>query len=331
MTPTVIGPGIRLTLSPNQSGSAQITLRATDGSGLAVTGSFVLTVNPVNDAPVTVADTYTVPQRGTLIANDPRGTNNANPNDNGVLANDSDIEGTSMTATIVTQPTFGTITFNANGTFTYVHTGATRATDTFTYRASDGSANSTETTVTITVGAPTPPTHQNAVNQFDVNADGFISAIDALLIINRLNINGPGPVSGLTVPPPYLDVSGDNQISAIDALLVINRLNSGGNAEGESSSDFDALAAASTFQYCVSRVSDNQSVGFAAMPVITGEVYGPEEAHELGLAAALNELEAGDGDLAYGWPDVQSSDVRHEANDEALGSLWADFPSQNRK
>ncbi len=41
---------------------------------MAVTGSFVLTVNPVNDRATTVADNYTVPQFGTLIANDARGT-----------------------------------------------------------------------------------------------------------------------------------------------------------------------------------------------------------------------------------------------------------------
>ena len=334
VTPTVLGPGIRLTLLPNQFGTSQITVRATDGTGLAVTGSFVLTVNPVNDAPVTVADSYTVPQGGVLIANDARGTN-ANAGDNGVLANDSDIEGATLTASIVTQPNFGTVTLNANGTFTYTHTGSTRTTDTFTYRASDGSANSAATTVTITVGAPLPPPHQNAANQFDVNADGFISAIDALLIINRLNSSGSGPVSNLPSPPPYLDVSGDNQITAFDALLVINRLNSGASGEGEltaeGESNLDALASASAFQYSVSRVNDNQSVGLSSIPVAAGEVYGLEEAHELGLAAALNELELGTSELTYGWPEVQSSQVRHDAADEALASLLADSNPQSLK
>ncbi len=330
VTPTIIAGGIRLTLVPNQFGASQITVRATDSTGLAVTDNFVLTVNSVNDAPTTAADTYNVPQFGTLVANDARG-GNAEPNDNGVLANDIDPEGSSITAQIVKQPSFGTITFNNNGTFTYVHTGSTRANDTFTYRATDGSATSTETTVTIVVGAPLPPPHQNPANQFDVNADGFVSAIDALLVINRLNISGPGPVTGLSSPPPYLDVSGDNQISARDALLVINQLNSRGSGEGEGS-EMDALASASAFQYCASRVNDNQVVSVTSIPVMAGEVYGPVQALELGLTAALDELEgSAEGEVAYGWPEIQSSAVRHEAADEALDSLLADMAFARKK
>ncbi len=307
VTPTIIAGGVRLTLVANQSGSSTITVRATDNTGQAVTASFVLTVNPVNDAPTAVADTYTVPQGSTLVANDARGTN-AIAGDNGVLANDTDVEGNALTATIVQQPLFGTLTFNTDGTFTYRHTGTTRTADTFTYRASDGNAQSAVTTVTITVGAPIPPTHQNAINNADVNADGFVSAIDALLIINRLNTVGPGPVSALGSPPPFLDVSGDNQISSFDALLVINQLNGGGSAEGElvaeGESNLDALASASAFQYCVSRVNDNQSIKLSSIPVIAGEEFGPIQAHELGLAAAMDDLQFGAGDLAYGWPSV---------------------------
>ncbi len=77
----------------------------------------------------------------------------------------------------------------------------------------------------------------NAQNPLDVNADGFITAFDALLVINHLNRGGtsrlPDPTDGNN-PPPYLDVNRDGQSTAIDALLVINRLNQGGGAEGES-------------------------------------------------------------------------------------------------
>ena len=32
-------------------------------------------------------------------------------------------------------------------------------------------------------------------------------------------------------PPPFYDVSGDNSVTALDAVLVINRLNAGGSGE----------------------------------------------------------------------------------------------------
>ena len=72
----------------------------------------------------------------------------------------------------------------------------------------------------------------------DVNNDGYISAIDALLIINHLNgIGLMGGGEGESGVRFYPDTNGDNRISAIDALLVINHMNSrslSGQGEGES-------------------------------------------------------------------------------------------------
>ncbi|MCA9217486.1 MAG: hypothetical protein KDB27_30670 [Planctomycetales bacterium] len=74
----------------------------------------------------------------------------------------------------------------------------------------------------------------NAALALDVNADGSISPIDALLIINELNdpvIRDsefgplPNPPQAPLTPPPFVDVSGDNFVAPNDALLVINHLN----------------------------------------------------------------------------------------------------------
>ncbi len=78
----------------------------------------------------------------------------------------------------------------------------------------------------------------------DVNSDGHITPIDALLIINSLNHYGSRPIgegeSGGDLPDQKLDVNRDSYISAIDALVVINYLNEmadGGGGEGESAID----------------------------------------------------------------------------------------------
>jgi hypothetical protein len=82
---------------------------------------------------------------------------------------------------------------------------------------------------------------QNPNNRYDVNADGFVSPIDVLVIINLLNTMGPSvPVDGLPGPPDYVDVNGNNTVEPLDALEVINFINSGGTdggGEGEGSSD----------------------------------------------------------------------------------------------
>ncbi|MEZ6117191.1 MAG: dockerin type I domain-containing protein [Pirellulaceae bacterium] len=78
-----------------------------------------------------------------------------------------------------------------------------------------------------------PPVYQfqNPNNPLDVNNDGAIAPIDALLVINRLNGKGAAALEGeADAGPPYLDTNGDNFVSAIDALLVINQLNSQSNS-----------------------------------------------------------------------------------------------------
>ena len=70
-----------------------------------------------------------------------------------VLANDTDTNPAIplTSAQAVTQPTNGTLTFNSDGTFTYVPAHNFAGVDTFTYTASDGTFSSAPATVTITV------------------------------------------------------------------------------------------------------------------------------------------------------------------------------------
>lgn len=81
----------------------------------------------------------------------------------------------------------------------------------------------------------TEPSFHNPLLPEDVNSDGYVSALDALTIINWLNRNDPSANGETVAPRPSLllpDVSGDDYITALDALMVINRLN-GGFAFGE--------------------------------------------------------------------------------------------------
>jgi hypothetical protein len=235
---TIQGNKLQLTLVPNASGQTLINVVATDTTGRFVSDSFILTVTPVNDAPVTQPDFYATPQGVTLVTTDPLGILTATTLDDGVLANDRDPEGDAMTASIVTQPTRGTVTLNANGTFTYTPgpTALFGSTDTFTYRAIDAfGAASPQTTVTITIGRAPAPAYQNPSQRWDVNADGFISPIDVLILVNLLNSRGSSiPVAGLPGPPDYVDVNGDNFVTPLDVLAVVDKINSSsGSGEGE--------------------------------------------------------------------------------------------------
>lgn len=68
---------------------------------------------------------------------------------------------------------------------------------------------------------------QNAVNRLDVNMSGLVEPLDALVVINDLNLNGSRPLElkPLTYSGPLCDVNGDGMLSPLDALIVINSLN----------------------------------------------------------------------------------------------------------
>jgi VCBS repeat-containing protein len=69
----------------------------------------------------------------------------------GVLANDTDANGDSLTAVLVATVGHGSLTLNANGSFQYTPTAGYSGSDSFTYKANDGRADSNTVTVTITV------------------------------------------------------------------------------------------------------------------------------------------------------------------------------------
>jgi VCBS repeat-containing protein len=131
------------TPSADFSGTDSFTYKANDGAADSGAVTVTITVGASNDAPVAVADTYTVDEDTIL-------TRNANT---GVLANDTDPDGDALTATQVTDPANGTLSASANGSFTYTPDANFNGTDTFTYTANDGVANSAIATVTITVNA----------------------------------------------------------------------------------------------------------------------------------------------------------------------------------
>ena len=81
---------------------------------------------------------------------------------------------------------------------------------------------------------------QNQVNRLDVNSDGQITALDALLVVNSLNGTRAGLARGaLRVPrelsdlsQPLVDTSGDNILSPLDVSLIINSLTNRGSSRG---------------------------------------------------------------------------------------------------
>jgi Ca2+-binding RTX toxin-like protein len=81
--------------------------------------------------------------------------------------------------------------------------------------------------------APVSGPFQNPANPPDVNADGQVTPLDALLVITNLNraIAGMGETPQPSSAPFYGDVDGDGRITPADVLQIINECN-GANVQG---------------------------------------------------------------------------------------------------
>jgi len=198
------------------SSNRRIVLSLTDGDGGNDTGTATQTVSvqPVNDPPIALGEDYETFTGQQLVVG--RGA--------GVLANDVDPEGALLTAQLVAPPLDGDLTLNSDGSFTYQPRALFYGRDSFTYKASDGQLFSEDVRVAIDVRLrPTNPAHPA-----DVNADGFISPIDALLIANHLLREGAGPLPVDYEPPPFVDVDGDGSVAQADVDAAAAAIDNGG-------------------------------------------------------------------------------------------------------
>ncbi|TRX70924.1 Ig-like domain-containing protein [Carboxylicivirga sp. M1479] len=128
--------------------SIQYTISDTDAF-VSNSATIAVQVVPQNDAPVAVVDAITVLEGGTsttLVS-----TNIS------VLDNDTDVENNTLNAILEEDVKNGDLTLNTNGTFSYTHNGSETTSDSFTYKANDGSINSDIVTVSITVTPQNDP------------------------------------------------------------------------------------------------------------------------------------------------------------------------------
>src|SRR5204863_4959098 len=129
---------------------------------------------PVNQQPVANNDSYSVSAGATLTVNA-----------SGVLANDTDADGDNLTASLAGGVSHGSLSFNANGSFSYTPTSGYLGPDSFTYRASDGITNSAAATVSLSV--------QSANHAPVANNDSYNMTQDT-----TLTVTAPGVLSNDT-------------------------------------------------------------------------------------------------------------------------------------
>lgn len=231
---TVLSSG-RIEFRPNANftGTDSFTYKFRDAQGLLSNEATVDVYSSVQ--PVAANDSFSVQRGKTTVLDVLR--NDYDPDPNGGINPES--------VRIAQQPAVGTATVAANGQISYTPPENFSGTTSFQYYVSDlsGQPSNVATVMIRVLGSA----HQNPQNHLDVNADGFVSPIDILMIINDLNYRGARTLGDADPTPPYLDVNGNGSVEPLDALELINYINQRGNAgaggEGEASKTLPHLTA----------------------------------------------------------------------------------------
>merc|ERR1711941_129087 len=134
---------VTFTPDENYNGPASFTYTITDEHGATDTATVNLTVNPENDDPVALTESIEATEDGAAVT--------------GQL-DASDVDGDTLSYSLVTDTNEGSITINTDGTYSFdpgadfqnLKQGATREVS-FTYEVSDGQGGTVQQTGTVTV------------------------------------------------------------------------------------------------------------------------------------------------------------------------------------
>ncbi|MGB0385430.1 MAG: tandem-95 repeat protein, partial [Ardenticatenaceae bacterium] len=139
--------------TPSQEFNGQdgFSYTVSDGS-LTDTAQVTINVSSFNDAPVAADDTYTTDEDTPLTVAAP-----------GVLSNDSDPENSSLSASLQSDVSNGTLDLMADGSFVYTPSQDFNGQDSFSYIVSDGIlTDSADVTITVTSVNDTPQVEAGA-------------------------------------------------------------------------------------------------------------------------------------------------------------------------
>ena len=153
-------------------------------------------------------------------------------------------------------------------------------------------------------------TWHNFDNPVDVNNQDGPSPLDALLVINELNLfTFSDPNTGIldlpATPPPYLDVNNDGFVSPLDALLVINALPSSANrpaqgivvtsgptAAGSSTATGGATPRAAMSVIALPQLATGEASKFAGRAAAVAAISAPRRSEHNPLDLAIRSFDA---------------------------------------
>jgi hypothetical protein len=243
---------VTFTPTTNFNGAASFTYKATDGVAESNSATASITVAAVNHSPVAVNDSLTTPEDTAVTYTAAQ-----------LLGNDTDVDGNTLTISSVTNVTGGTVVLNGDGTVTFTPTANFNGAASFSYKATDGVAESNLATVSITVAAINDP--PVAINDsLTATQDIPVTYSAVQLLGNDTDVDG----NALTI----------SSVTGVTGGAVV--LNSDGTVTFTPSSNFTGSA---SFTYVVQdgggATSSSATVTVNVVPVSTAAAAGGPETY----------------------------------------------------
>ncbi len=252
------------------TGTETFTYSVTDGVTTSAPATVSITVS--NQAPVAIADTYSVHMGILLLTGAP-----------GVLANDTDPNGDPLTASLVSTTSNGTLLLNSTGGFTYVPNLFFAGTDSFVYRVSDGHNFSSPATVTIGVTNGQPIAVDDAAsgshdrqlagsvldNDADPDDDGLAAVLETDVATGTLALAPDGtwtydPPAGFVGTTSFTYRATDGAATSAPATVTITITNAAPIANDDALSVHHANVAAVAAPGVLGNDADADGDGLAA-------------------------------------------------------------------
>jgi hypothetical protein len=195
--------GFTYTPGANFDGIDSFTYAIFDGYTTGNTATVNILVHSVDDPPIAADDVYSVAQDQTL---------DVAAAALGLLANDGDADGDGVDdAQLVPNagPQHGVLALNSDGTFQYTPSAGYFGVDSFQYTVEAGGVRSAPGAVTITVESS-----GGCALRGDINGDGTVDQGDVAQLLHALGGNEPSAA----------DVDCDGKVTLLDAVLVRNQM-----------------------------------------------------------------------------------------------------------
>ena len=209
--PTTL-PGLSLTYVPSPDGVGapltSFTCAATDYRLSSKPATVTIHVTPVDDAVLAVDDYFPVSTAGGTKCN--------------VLANDREVDGDTLTLTLLSQPARGAAVLNTDHTVTYTPLATfAHGTDTFTYRVDDGQGSTSTAVVTLGRGQLVSPDWTTFAGSMERNSSSPARLNNRPLVqqwstdVGGVNLNQAAIVGRLAVVTSN-SVNSESIVTALD-------------------------------------------------------------------------------------------------------------------